>query len=959
MAEFNFVVKNGVTILNQLTATSTTTDTGALIVFGGAGITEDVNIGGNTAFTGTINAYSTVDILDLSLSTSTTSGALRVRGGIGAGSLFIGDNTNSISTNTGAVIVQGGIGIARSLTVGSTSTLVGDVNLGPIIANILPKSANQISIGSTSNYFADIVSQNARFLGTATVTSLYRSDGVNLLNTDEHILYVSENGNDAFDGQSEPAAFRTIKHALNVASTLTNAIGNRVCVYILAGDYVEEFPITVPQYVSVQGSGLRQVFVEPTTATNTQTAFLLNGDTTISDFTVGNFYKPGYAFKYAPNATISRRGPYVERFTVLTRGSVWNAADPFGYDANDAGGGAYLDGSSVTTASIEASMLFNEATFITPGSVGLYMTNGVRVEYLNGFNYFSEKGIFAESGATGWGGAGRTRLKLANTTGTFVAGDTLWYIDSTGTYHGGVISEVNGSYIYMNGKVTGFQEVADRTPKVVNVYGTTQVSTFERKFGTGAAYLSTASDLLELISSADLQFEGAAYCLEGFIYLTERNRKMTFFKKGSIGASTFAFYMDASNKLTGQHGGAYCTGTTSITTGTWHHIAMARDTANTVRIFLDGQLEAVTTSTANVTNGDSLTIGGDGDLGTNSMKGYIDEVRISSTPRYTANFSVPTNAFDSDLSTIVLLHCDGANGSTAFADDGLGTQIVYSTTGSSTATQIATAKQIILADYRQFGAELRSIGSAACYGQYGIYADGVGIDLKAIAYNMSYIGSGKDFSNDPTTAIQVNEIVKLNGAKVYYQTVDHLGDFRVGDQFRINQRTGNADFGTANFKLGPVSSLTISDGVNASILQPTSIQVGSLVLSSNSIETVSGNLELNPAGSLTLIESDLQVNGSITFTGDFNIPSVTESTSTTTGALTVAGGVGIGRDLYVGGNVYSLGGQPLYTPRVTLDSAPPNNNPRVGDFWIDVNSGVEYQYIQDGSNFYWIQFVSV
>jgi hypothetical protein len=255
----------------------------------------------------------------------------------------------------------------------------------------------------------------------------------------------------------------------------------------------------------------------------------------------------------------------------------------------------------------------------------------------------------------------------------------------------------------------------------------------------------------------------------------------------------------------------------------------------------------------------------------------------------------------------VLIHADGANTSIDFRDDGQGAQNIYTTTGTYTAAVVARAQQVTLADYRQFGGELRSIGSAVCYGNYGIYTDGEGIDFKAVAFNMSFVGSGKDFTNDPTLTVQSNEIVKLNKAKVYYQTVDQIGDFRVGDQFRINQRTGNVDFGTANFRLGPLSSLTISDGVNASVLQPTSIQVGSLLFSSNRVQTISGNLVLDPSGTLTTIESDLQVNGSLNFTNQLLATGMANAVSTTTGAIVVNGGIGVGKDIYVGGNATVVG----------------------------------------------------
>jgi len=63
-------------------------------------------------------------------------------------------------------------------------------------------------------------------------------------------------------------------------------------------------------------------------------------------------------------------------------------------------------------------------------------------------------------------------------------------------------------------------------------------------------------------------------------------------------------------------------------------------------------------------------------------------------------------------------------------------------------------------------------------------------------------------------------------------------------------------------------------------------------------------------------------------------------------------------NLYVNGDVYSNGGSPLYTPRITISTLAPNGA-RVGDFWIDTENGIEFQYVQDGNNFYWIQFTGI
>ena len=537
--------------------------------------------------------------------------------------------TQSASTNTGALIVPGGAGIGKNLYVGGT-----------------------------------VVAQ-----------------GYDLMSYDGSVHYVSDSiGNDSNDGHRLISAYKSIKHALTQAQS-----GDKV--FIEAGTYYEQFPLTVPQGVSVRGAGLRAVTVYPTTATNTQTAFLLNGECYISDFTVTGFYKPGNAFEFAPGAKITTRSPYVERFSVITRGSNPTANDPYGYDSGNAGNGAYLDAGVLDPTSLEPAMLWNEATFIVPNATGFYMTNGARAELLNGFVYFADKAIRAETGTVGYGGVGKTRLKLSGVSGTFTAGDTIIYKSSTGTVlASGIISSTVGGYIFLDGPVWGFE---------------------------------------------------------------------------------------------------------------------------------------------------------------------------------------------------------------TFTDASTSTQVVYSAGVSP-----STATSIVLADYHQFGAELRCIGSAAVFGNQGVIANGTGTDLKLIAFNLSAIGSGKDLSDDFSLTVQSNEIIQTNGGKIYYQTVDQYGDFRVGDKFLVNQRTGDVSFNSATINLSNLSSLVISDGINSTTLTPGNIVVGSLNFAGNTISSQSGNITIDPSGTLTTINSDATINGNTV------INSTAQSNSTNSGALTVGGGVGIGGNLYVGGTMY-------------------------------------------------------
>jgi len=107
----------GITRLTDTTA-STSTTSGALVVSGGVGIAGALNVGGITGFT------------DTTTSTSISTGALRVSGGVGiAGNLFAGgitrltDTTASTSSITGALVVSGGVGIAGALYAGGITRL--------------------------------------------------------------------------------------------------------------------------------------------------------------------------------------------------------------------------------------------------------------------------------------------------------------------------------------------------------------------------------------------------------------------------------------------------------------------------------------------------------------------------------------------------------------------------------------------------------------------------------------------------------------------------------------------------------------------------------------------------------------------------------------------------------------------------------------------------------------------
>jgi hypothetical protein len=120
--------------------------------------------------------------------------------------------------------------------------------------------------------------------------------------------------------------------------------------------------------------------------------------------------------------------------------------------------------------------------------------------------------------------------------------------------------------------------------------------------------------------------------------------------------------------------------------------------------------------------------------------------------------------------------------------------------------------------------------------------------------------------------------------------------------------------------------------------------------------TGTGEITFNNVSTLQSV-----TNRGSTTTNKIHFANTANSTSTQTGSLYAAGGIGVAKDIFVGGDVYSQGGSPaynykLYTPQVTVSTSTPIGS-RIGDFWIDPSIGVEYQYVPNGTQTVWIQFI--
>lgn len=582
---------------------------------------------------------------------------------------------------TGKVNVNGNMLVNGDVHVTGNISADGDIQIGDedtdsitfnadITSNLIPDVTDTYNLGTTDKRWNTVFANN--IVTDNVVSDNILIDGIDLALPQGNILYVATTGNDTSAGNHEHAPHLTVKHALSQATSGTT-------VFVYPGTYTEEFPLTVPVGVTLKGSGIRSVTIQPTVETNANDAILLNGETTVEDLTVANFFynladNTGYGFRFANNITVSSRSPYIRNVSVIARGSVTSPTDSFGFDSNDAGKGALVDGSVATAASKEASMLFHSVTFFTPNQECIVATNGVRIEWLNSFSYFADKGIYAISGTSGFAGAGKTRLRINTQLGTWAVGDTLSYYDTDGTtvLASGIIHSVDGDFVNLTGRQIGF----------------------------------------------------------------------------------------------------------------------------------------VTTA--------------------------IQDLRTSSG---------------------------------------------------------GTAQLINFADYSDFGAEIRSIGSACVYGNFGVVGDGDGVTVYLISQNFAYIGAGKSSSNDPYDRIAANEAVELNRARVYYTSVDNEGNFRVGDAFFVNQKTGDVLFGGENLAITAAQGVVFTDGTNSTTITSTDINTGNIQISGNTVESVTGPLNISAANNQINLQNNTFVTGNLDVTGNVTIGGNIQIGDETTDSINFVGGI--------------------------------------------------------------------
>lgn len=607
-------------------------------------------------------------------------------------------------------------------------------------SNIIPDTNDQYDLGSLSKNWNTLYVQDVN-AGVSTNNSV-TVNNINLISTVGKTIFVSTNGSDTAAGLHEHNPVRTVKKALQLASS-----GDEVVIY--PGTYEEQFPLTVPQGVAVRGSNIRAVTVVPTVATNNKDAFLLNGETTVSNLTVKDYFydsvnNTGYAFRLANNFNCTTRSPYIQNVTVITTENIDSAG-------------------SVTVG--PATTLFS----FTSDSVNL------------------SKDFYSQA-----------------------------LVDS----------------------LVGQIAVIDRYPSPPLYYTVVSIVTDSSNSNewrmTVDAPFNTAGQLRPISFYPDV---GLTQIVTNDIWDTTGN---------SIGEKWVAWYK---YNLPGSFATTVQPGWTINVAGQIYVVDyIIEDPVNTNmwRIYVTTSLVA----------GVGIPIFSSPII---SLAGYgalVDGGVANSSSREATILFFSATMIIPGADGITVTNggrCEWLNSFTYYANRG-----IHLTQGTLGFASLGV----------RYGAEMRSINSANVYGTYGAVADGADTLGYLIGHNFGYIGSGTDSTNDRSLVIQANEIVELNNGHLYYDSMDHKGDYRVGNIFYVNQEAGTVTFDAQSIDFGSAGNITLESPTSTTIIDKTQVATGNIRIYDNNIDSTIGPVNLLAFSGNTYLNTDVDVTGSVYITGD-------------------------------------------------------------------------------------------
>lgn len=190
--------------------------------------------------------------------------------------------------------------------------------------------------------------------------------------------------------------------------------------------------------------------------------------------------------------------------------------------------------------------------------------------------------------------------------------------------------------------------ILDSTAKNdLETVGDAQIDTSVKKFGTGSLKFDGAGDYCVVNGqTSDFAFGTGDFTIEFWLYINSTSSFQVMYDGRPYATQTTqpTIYVDSGGALKYFANNANMIVGSTLGTGQWYHIALARSGTST-KLFVDGtQTGSTYTDSTNYTNTSARpVIGVDGNvINSGYVNGYIDDLRITKgVARYTSNFTPP------------------------------------------------------------------------------------------------------------------------------------------------------------------------------------------------------------------------------------------------------------------------------------------------------------------------------
>jgi hypothetical protein len=196
--------------------------------------------------------------------------------------------------------------------------------------------------------------------------------------------------------------------------------------------------------------------------------------------------------------------------------------------------------------------------------------------------------------------------------------------------------------------------IIDATGKnILETVNQAQLSNVDKKYGTGSILFDGTDDHVVMPYSQNYTFATGPFTIECWVkFNTLSGNRLIFdtYTSAATGGGYQLYWRGTGTSIAFYaNGGVQAQSSfTGHTTGTWYHVAVTRNTAGTLQIFIDGvSYASVSYATAiDIAASARPAIGIQFTTLTNDLDGYIDDLRVTKGfARYTANFAPPTATF--------------------------------------------------------------------------------------------------------------------------------------------------------------------------------------------------------------------------------------------------------------------------------------------------------------------------